>query len=319
MLSLRGQRCIQIVCILLSAMGSPSRQPVLVKFDDDALPSPPPTTMQQSGEADCAGPTFSSSALPSPLPALMPAAATSSVPQSKADASGTAKSHKRRRGQHKRTASMGKRLCWKEWAKRHMMRIGNLLTKSHCSPGCSGCDVGSFGTKRVAELLATKTFGDAVLYEKWEEIVPNHTANATAFYDALEFVVKGKDSKPLYIDYKVDGHNVCSGTWGAFRGLTTATTKKIDRLLLKNEDVWNNGLKKQLNLANRAMHATLTQAASGWWRIRLGYYEMIVANGIIQYPRDLNFTNMYSDEFVPEMQGLPDRAPRARAGHHAKA
>ena len=41
-----------------------------------------------------------------------------------------------------------------------------------------------------------------------------------------------------------------------------------------------------------------------WWETRLGYYEMIVDFGKIQHPRELNFSTMYADEFVPEMRLL---------------
>lgn len=51
----------------------------------------------------------------------------------------------------------------------------------------------------------------------------------------------------------------------------------------------------------RAEKADLSNAAASWWYIRLGYYEMIVDFGYIQYPRDICWVSVYEDEFVPEM------------------
>jgi len=286
-------------------MASPDRtHPAQVVFDADSMPTPPvrraPHASQPGGSSEV---RFSPDAGPSPPP--RPSAAPAAVHGASAGATSAtgAASLRGSRGKFKRTATHRKRVSWITWAQNHMSGISKLIVGNHCDPTCSGCDIGCFATKRVAELMAVKTFGDAVLQEKWTELVPNQTAVPAAFTDALEFVTKDAVSgKVTSVDYKVDGHTVCHRTWGAFRAI--AQIDSIHRKLLNGDTCWSASEDAGARLAKRNLSATLGTAAAAWWTIRLSYYERVVAKGVIQYPRDVNFQRMYATEFVPEMQLL---------------
>lgn len=110
--------------------------------------------------------------------------------------------------------------------------------------------------------------------------------------------------KVIAVHYKLNGVSVCAGAWAGFYGIRPTTAAAIHRQLLKNHDVWNDGLAKETMLAKRNERAYLENAAAAWWYIRLGYYEMIVDYGHILYPRDVCWSSVYEDEFVPEVREL---------------
>ena len=56
--------------------------------------------------------------------------------------------------------------------------------------------------------------------------------------------------------------------------------------------------------ATRTLRGNLTNSATAWWMVRLGYYEMITARGYILYPRNVVWKDVYADEFIPEMRML---------------
>ena len=67
------------------------------------------------------------------------------------------------RGRHTRTESMKKRVRWTDWVRGYVDSIGSLLTTVSCGSRCSGCDVGSWATNRIAESCAVFSFGEAAL------------------------------------------------------------------------------------------------------------------------------------------------------------
>ena len=261
---------------------------------------PTTTSPGSPGDGESGQPlTFSPSVLPTPQP-VRGVGNQTNEPGAEGPASALG-----RRGKYVRSKSKGKRMKWKQWGMQHCEAFGKLITGNHCVADCPGCDVGSFATKRVAELLAIETFGEAaVLHGEWDSVVANHTATARAFDNARAFVVKGKDGGVEQVAYKVEGHYVCRGTWGAFRGLTSWTTETIHRRLMQGETMWSDAVRKTAAKASRQLGATLEHAAMVWWKTRLTYYEMVVESRVIQYPRSLNFGLMYADEFVLEMQLL---------------
>lgn len=122
------------------------------------------------------------------------------------------------------------------------------------------------------------------------------------------------------INYNLQGIPVCLGAWASFHGVRPATAAAIHRQVMNNEDVWNTGLAKQQMVAKRQERAHFTNAAAAWWYIRLGYYEIVVDFGYIQCPRDICWTMVYEDEFVPEMRAAgylwkePTRQASSSAG-----
>ena len=106
------------------------------------------------------------------------------------------------------------------------------------------------------------------------------------------------------IQYKVADRVVCLDTWAAMRGVPPATAQTIDRKLRFGDDVWNTRGRRQEAAAARAELADLSRMAMAWWHIRLGWYERIVAKGVIQHPRGICFSDVYESEFVTEMRIL---------------
>ena len=118
----------------------------------------------------------------------------------------------------------------------------------------------------------------------------------------------------IRINYNLDGHPVCLGTWSAFYGVAKSTAEIIDRNVRRGDTIWNDGLLKEAKLQKQAAKAPLLAAATEWWYIQLGYYEIVVEKGVIIHPRDINFSAMYEDVFVPEMRalGVPWKLPPFR-------
>ena len=138
----------------------------------------------------------------------------------------------------------------------------------------------------------------------WDKLIRNHTASDNWFELAKGGRARGRDGTIVSLNYMVGERRVCLETWAAFYGVPPSTASTIDRKLRTGEDVWRASLSKAESLAHRAEKGCLTVAATAWWETRLGYYEMIVDFGKIQHPRELNFSTMYADEFVPEMRLL---------------
>ena len=121
----------------------------------------------------------------------------------------------------------------------------------------------------------------------------------------------------IRINYNLDGHPVCLGTWSAFYGVAKSTAEIIDRNVRRGDTIWNDGLLKEAKLQKQAAKAPLLAAATEWWYIQLSYYEIVVEKGVIIHPRDINFSAMYEDVFVPEMSegiGSPLEASGQRLG-----
>ena len=108
----------------------------------------------------------------------------------------------------------------------------------------------------------------------------------------------------ISINFRVDGHETCEGTWQAFHGVPNATMDSITRTVLGGATVWNNKLQQQVASAHRAETGHLRRAAQAWWAIRLDYYECIVDQGKILYPQNTDWRLVYDEEFVPEMQSM---------------
>ena len=233
-----------------------------------------------------------------------------------------------RRGTHTRTSSMRRRKKWIPWVKDHMASIRDLITTNACLPNCSGCDVGSFATLQLAQLCATESFGEAAVAgvlctcsaalmqvhraalisvialatEDWYNIKRNHTATDDWFTLARSGRMCDPSGAIMAITYKIGDHRVCLDTWAAMRGVPPSTATTIDRKVRAGVVTWNANSTKLVALAQRSERAALVRLATGWWYIRLGYYEWVVHSLTIQYPRDLCFKAMYADEFVPEMR-----------------
>ena len=56
--------------------------------------------------------------------------------------------------------------------------------------------------------------------------------------------------------------------------------------------------------ASQRLSGNLINSATAWWMTRLMYYEVITKNGIILYPRNVIWKDVYADEFIPEMRLL---------------
>ena len=266
------------------AMASPLRQ-IEADWDASLLPTPPGAAAAPSAPSEASAPSYTTGALPSTAANRLVAA--------------------KRTGKHKRLPSMKKRVGWKEAAKAHMKGLADLLLGNNCSRGCTGCDVSSFATGRLAEWCAEQTFGAAVLVGKWDELTPNHISRQDTFNRVFEQrVLDPHTGKVIRIDYKLDGHMVCMGTWSKFFAVAPTTASTMDLAVRKGGAVWNDGLLKQAKAERDSANGSLQQAAAEWWYIQLGYYEMVVEKGIIVHPRDVNFSNMYDDHFVPEMKAL---------------
>ena len=72
------------------------------------------------------------------------------------------------------------------------------------------------------------------------------------------------------------------------RGIPPSTMAAIDRAVHAGAMTWNDDTVHTVRAAARALKATLEEAATVWWMICLGYYEMITKRGIILHPRDIH-------------------------------
>ena len=66
--------------------------------------------------------------------------------------------------------------------------------------------------------------------------------------------------------------------------------------------MWNDGLERMHQNGANARRGHSFDMAVQWWKERLAYYEMTTKEGVIMYPRDICWTDVYNNEFVPEMQ-----------------
>ena len=211
---------------------------------------------------------------------------------------------------------MKKRVKWIPHVITHMESIPNIITTQHCNVTCSeGCDITSWATKRIAEMCAEASFGSACLEGNFNVklgLKKNHDANVDWFHMVKAFRVVDASGKAS-IQYKVDSHTVCQATWAAFYGLQAWTSRTIHVAVLKGADAWNDSLAKATHAATKQLKATWTKAATAWWHIRLGYYEMIVESRppSIMHPRSVVWKTVYSDEFIPEVRllGLAWKSP----------
>jgi hypothetical protein len=136
---------------------------------------------------------------------------------------------------------------------------------------------------------------------------------------------------------KVGDHEVCAATWGALRGIAPSTVATIVRRVwagfllyscpalplnvvtlahaplplhspspclhhFAGDTSWNDGLERMHQQEGASRRGTQFSCAVQWWIERLGYYEMTTKLGVIMYPRDVCWVDVYNDEFVPEMQ-----------------
>ena len=69
----------------------------------------------------------------------------------------------------------------------------------------------------------------------------------------------------IRINYNLDGHPVCLGTWSAFYGVAKSTAEIIDRNVRRGDTIWNDGLLKEAKLQKQAAKAPLLAAATEWW------------------------------------------------------
>lgn len=211
------------------------------------------------------------------------------------------------RGRYVRSNDVGKRVKWSEHVQDHMRKLqsGHLLGGIKCSPTCRNQNCNEFVDLRLAKLCAEESFGFAALKGDWSNIQNNHKA-VRHWFDLVyaQRVLHSIHKTVVQVDYKLHGVSVCARAWAGFYGIPETTAATIHRQVMQNKDVWNDGLAKQCMLAKRKERAYLEQAAAAWWYIRLGYYEMIVDYGFIQYPRDICWTSVYEDEFVPEVRKL---------------
>lgn len=215
---------------------------------------------------------------------------------------------KRGRGQYDRSDTVGKRVKWLEHVQEYMcgVKSGTLMGRNQCSRTCHKQSCNEFIDMRVAKLCAEESFGSAVLTEDWSKIRSNHQTVKHWFTLVHAFRVLDPLLKTVtHIHYKINGMSVCGGAWAAFHGVRPATAAAIHRHVMQNHNHWTTGLGKQALSAIRSERAHLSNAAAAWWYERLGYYEMIVDHRhIILYPRDICWTAVYEEEFIPEMHKL---------------
>ena len=105
-------------------------------------------------------------------------------------------------------------------------------------------------------------------------------------------------------------------------GVKPTTMGVIDRELLAGKTVWHTAANTAAVSAARTAHAALTTAAVAWWHERLLKFEVRTKQGLIVHPRDIMWSLVYREQFVPFMRlmginwALPKRAlpKRARRG-----
>lgn len=224
------------------------------------------------------------------------------------------------RGKHKRSADMGKRTGWLAQVKEHMKLVNSagILGINACSKRCDHKACNELIDLRVAKLCASDSFGEGVLRGDWSNLRRNHDATKHWFEMAHAHRVVDQTGKVTRVDYKVHGIPVCQGAWASLHGIKKTTAASIHRQVMNNVECWSTGLAKQAMLATRMQRAHLSNAAAAWWYVRLGYYEIVVDMGYIQCPRDICWSAVYEEEFVPEMLhlGYNWKTPYQRVGTH---
>eukprot|EP00965_Chrysotila_dentata_P197614 6178296-Pleurochrysis_carterae.AAC.1 len=119
------------------------------------------------------------------------------------------------------------------------LRDATIFTQDTCSVDCSfnkRCLQMNF-TPAMLHKCAAETYGEMGIGEETEPRSRNHRAVRTWFRLVYRCRVMWGSSVSS-IDYAVDGHRVCSGTFAAVYHIPASTMKAIARRVLAGDKEW---------------------------------------------------------------------------------
>eukprot|EP00965_Chrysotila_dentata_P038683 1284708-Pleurochrysis_carterae.AAC.1 len=76
------------------------------------------------------------------------------------------------------------------------------------------------------------------------------------------------------IDYRVEGHRVCSGAFAAVYSIPDSTMKDIARKVLAGDQQWVT-YAMSATAKPKSDRPTLVMEATTWWQSRLRYYDIL--------------------------------------------
>ena len=214
------------------------------------------------------------------------------------------------RGQYDRSCGKGARKPWLL----HVQQYVDAVVSGNFAQLGVACASTCLNAGKCIELVnigmlkhcVVESFGLDALNQAWGgDVTKNHDAVQSWFQLGLHGRVVNDAGTVQQLAYKIGDRLVCHSAWGAMRGIPPSTAETIHRAIRSGETQWTDGGMRRAEVAAaRSARGTLLAAATTWWSIRLDYYEIITHCGIILYPRDIQWKDVYAEEFVAEMRLL---------------